>query len=179
MENQVSKYMHVSKLDAGKRQLEFAIKHFLNYSDIVVIHSLASAAHEIFNDLAKKQGIESVIEGLKNRVRPEKKKELIDKLNEAKNFFKHADKDENGILKFIPAQTEYLLLDACNLYTSLTHENPALIFAYKAWFFCKHPDILEIEEQQEKYRELNKIMPHADRNQFLEAVPHLDKKLMS
>jgi len=164
MENTSSKkYVLISKLDAGKRQLESAIKHFLSYSDIVVIHSLTSSAHEILNDLAKKQGIESIIEGVKNRVKPERKKELAKKLNEAKNFFKHADRDEKNVLEFAPLQTEYLLLDACNLYTSITQETPALIFAYRSWFYCKHPDVLEIEEHQEKYKELNRVMPHTDR----------------
>ena len=46
----------VSKLEAGKRQLETAITLYFNYGDPVSIHSLSAAAYVIFRDLNKRRG---------------------------------------------------------------------------------------------------------------------------
>jgi len=42
-----NKFVGLSKLDVAKRELEHAIRLFLNYGDIVVVHLAACAAEEI------------------------------------------------------------------------------------------------------------------------------------
>ena len=139
--------IHISKLDAAKRQLETAIDLFFQEDDAVSIHSLARASHEILESLGKKQGVKSVIEmGLEQSIKPEKWKEIKNKLNIPKNFTKHADKDSDGVLEFHTELPEYYLWDACRLYMLLTQERPKNILVYYLWFTIKNPDTIDVSK---------------------------------
>ena len=51
----------VDKLDAAGRQIDCAIRLFLNDEDPVALHTLTSAAHGIVYDLARQRGIQGSI----------------------------------------------------------------------------------------------------------------------
>ena len=91
----------LSKLDVAERQLIQAIHLFFSQSDPISIHTLSEAAGQVLRDIALGHSTYSFY-----RQHPElsqtKKKELNQQLNEARNFFKHADKDANEILEFHP-----------------------------------------------------------------------------
>ena len=46
----------VTKLEAAERQLRVAIRMFFECKDMIAVHALATAAQEIFSELAKKHG---------------------------------------------------------------------------------------------------------------------------
>ncbi|MDP8260201.1 MAG: hypothetical protein P9L96_04270 [Candidatus Gygaella obscura] len=121
--------MEISKLDASKRQLETAISLFFKEADPVSIHTLTAAAHQILMDLAKLKGIKSFIKD-PIMIRKEYQRMYLQKVNEAENFFKHAENDSHSLLKFNPEETEFLLLDAVNMYMQSTKELPEDMVIY-------------------------------------------------
>jgi len=136
-------YIHISKLDAAKRQLEMAIRLFLGNEDIVSIHTLTAAAHEVLRNLCSKQGKGSFLKDTGLRmIKPEKISEFLKMMNEPENFFKHANKDPEAILKFYIGPTEMLLWDVVAMYQQLTQEVTPLMRVYYLWYFSKYPDVL-------------------------------------
>ncbi len=136
-------FIHLSKLDAAKRQLEIAIRLFLSNSDIVAIHSLAASSHTLLRDLSKKRGKNSwAKDKVLGFVKPEFRKKYIDTINKPDNFIKHADRDAEEILKFVPLHTEILLIDSCSMYQILTSELTPYIMSYRMWFFTNYPDTI-------------------------------------
>lgn len=140
--------MDISKLDAAKRQLDTAINLYFKDADPVSIHTLTAAAHQILMDLAKIEGIKSFMKDT-SIIRKGKEKEFLAMINEAENFFKHAEKDPRGLLKFSPGETEALLLDAVEMYMQVTKEMPEDMSIYRVWFLLKNPEIVsdEIKKQ--------------------------------
>lgn len=134
--------MNISKLDAAKRQLDTAINLFFLERDPVSIHTLVSSSYDILIALAKDQGVEAIIKS-SAMIKKGMEGEWFNLLNEAQNFFKHADRDPKGILEFNPAQTESFLYDASRIYMELTKEKPSNMLAYRAWFFLRNPEILD------------------------------------
>ncbi len=170
--------IYISKLDAAKRQLEIAIRLFLCNLDIVAIHTLTAAAHSLLRDLGKKQNKESLIkDGTIRQFKPEYQKMFSRKLNEAENFFKHADRDNNKLLDFPLLPTELLLWDACSMYFNLTQEDTPLIKIYKWWFFTKYPDFLADKNTKKTVTKLiNKLgLNHNNRGQFLNLLSEATK----
>lgn len=79
-------------------------------------------------------------EQLVNDVLPSAQKLFRAKLNEAENFFKHADRDHQAVHDFDPELTEVFILDACDQYYRLTGEAPPLFKVFRTWFISNHPD---------------------------------------
>lgn len=97
----IAPYIDVSKLDVSKRQIEVAIKLFFNYGDVIAMHTLAAAANQVLADLSKKQDSKSMVRhGMLESVRKGKEKEVRSMINDAENYFKHADKDSGKSFRF-------------------------------------------------------------------------------
>jgi hypothetical protein len=127
--------VNISKLDAARRQLETAVTLYFHDGDPVSIHTLTGAAYEILLNLTRAKGETTMIKDLvKDYIKPQFVKELSRKLNEAQNFFKHADKHPDAILTtFEPEQTNLLLLDACWTYRRLSGERLPLLHVFETW----------------------------------------------
>lgn len=145
--------MDISKLDAAKRQLDTAINLYFKDADPVSIHTLTAAAHQILMDIAKPEGIKSFMKDT-SIIRKGKEKEYLVLINEAENFFKHANKDSHSLLKFIPAQTEAFLLDAVEMYMQVTKEMPEDMSIYRVWFLLNNPEIVS-DETKKQLKEKN------------------------
>ena len=133
--------MKINKLDAGISQLREVIKLFFEQRDPIAIHTVAGAVSLLLYNLGEHKDIENYVRG-NPHIREDKKRQWISIINEAQNFFKHADKDPNAELDFNPKLTELLLFDACLSVESLTGNmfSEARIFAI--WFAAKHPDLV-------------------------------------
>lgn len=170
--------LHISKLDAAKRQLEAAIHLFFRAGDPVSIHTLAGAAFRILDDIGSKQDIKSIHKQLLDWVKLEKKDEVSKAINAAKNFFKHADSDPNGIIKFNPESTTYYLMDASRMYYSLSQQNVPIFKLYDIWFAVRHPDIMLPDENQKLLLEnavaLSKLNPMNPQS-FLVLLPVVEE----
>jgi len=141
--------IQITKLDAAKRQLETAIRLYFNDADPVSIHTLTGAAHSILSDLNKKCGGRPMLISdfpIKNEYRKEFKKIIT----EAKNYFKHADKDPDSTIEFCPDTNDHFLFDACEKYMELTSEKVAFFIIYKAWYANKYPGTIILSHDQNK-----------------------------
>lgn len=70
------------------------------------------------------------------------------KLNEAQNFFKHADRDHESTLQFNPSSTEIMAMDACAKYREITGENPPLFQIYSGWMMVTRPEVYDLPAEQ-------------------------------
>jgi hypothetical protein len=140
--------MEISKPDAAKRQLDVAINLFFKQSDPVSIHTLTAAAHQLLMDIGCPENIKSFVKE-STLIKKEYLKEYTKMINEAENFFKHADRDPSALLKFNPEQTEFLLLDALKMYLQLTEEIPEDMWIFVGWFLIKYPDVVSPDLQDQ------------------------------
>ena len=86
--------LRVSKLEAGKRQLETAIILYFNYGDTVSIHTLSAAAYGVLRDLNEKRGGEPMFkEPLWQLMDTPELREYRKLINQPENFFKHSDRN--------------------------------------------------------------------------------------
>lgn len=142
--------MDISKLDAARRQLDTAICLYFKDADPISIHTLTAAAHQILIDISRPEGIRSFMkDSALDIIKKDKAKEYLLMINEAENFFKHAEKDQHALLKFNPLQTESLLMDAVEMYMQHTNEQPVDMSIFRVWFLLKNPEIVsdEIKKQ--------------------------------
>lgn len=138
----------ITKLEAAKLQLETAIKLFFEDGDFVSIHTLARASHEILEALGKKQGKNTFIKEASDKfIVKERREEVMVKLNEAKNYFKHSDRDPDKILEFNPDFSTYFLWDAARMYHILTSGLSKEMAIYQTWFSIKNPEVLTPDQQ--------------------------------
>ncbi len=141
--------LKISKLDAVKRQLETAIKLYFMSEDPVSIHTLTAAAYNVIRDINRQRGGKPLIvkDQLPEHIKPEYVKDFRNKLNEAENFLKHADRDHDNSLDFYPDQSELLMFDACLAYWKLTGEEPPLFKLYRYWYMANNQDFFILSEE--------------------------------
>ena len=123
--------MIIWKLEAARRQLETAVNLYFHEGDPVSIHTLTCAAYEVIRDINNSQPM--LKDWMKDYINPEYVNEIARKLNEAQNFFKHADRDSDGTLAFEPRTTQILLLDACWTYKRIAEERLPLLAIFEVW----------------------------------------------
>lgn len=168
----------ISKIEAARRQIDTAIKLFFNDQDKISIHTLSCAAHGILNDVGKKIiYIESLHEAVIKCIKPEKKKEILKKINEARNFFKHADKEGiEKILDYKPEVSDFWLIDCLSIYEQLTGEITDNMKIFLVWFNITHKDLLTEIKQIKAIEDLE---PHyKNRMQFYQEILPLVHKII-
>lgn len=141
--------LKISKLDAAKRQLETVIRLYFLQGDPVSIHTLAAAAYNVIRDITTRRGVATMLikDELSQYVRPEHEQAFRRKINEAENFFKHGDRDQEATLDFNPQMSEFFVFDACRQYERLTGEQPPLFLIYRTWFMANHPRMFILPEE--------------------------------
>lgn len=142
----------VTKLDAARRHMNEAIRMLFAQCDPLAIHTLACAATQVLSDLCKARGIPSLLRGA-DGIRQERRKEWIDAIKRAENFFKHADRTPDEVLVFNREQTEIVLLEAGSLYWQLTRHYTFEGFVYYLWASAKYPDLIPDGEYKSKVLE--------------------------
>ena len=172
--------LYISKLDAAKRQLEMALNLFFRNGDPVSIHTLVNASQQILQDICNTQGVQGIKVRIMDMVREDKKKEFLIKINAPRNFFKHADKDPDGIIDFNSEMTYLDLWDACMMYTTLTQETPAIMQVFYIWNYANSPDIIILSDAERKMADLAIATSNLDpknRNGFLQLVPFIEGQM--
>jgi hypothetical protein len=124
--------INIRKLEAARRQLETAIALFFESGDPVSIHTLASAAYDVIDNVNQSRGGKGMFVKRRYTQLPGRPSRSL--LNSAQNFFKHADEDPEEEMEFFPALTEAMMADACKTYLEMTGEKVAL-FHYMRWWF--------------------------------------------
>ena len=139
--------IRVGKLEAAVRQLDTAIEFWFSEGDIVSVHTLASAAHEVIHSLHQNRyppGLspDLLLDSLV--IRDQGSRDWVRLLRAPQNFFKHADKDPDpaGSIEFSPRTSELFILTGIrglgNLGVALSTPQSAFL----AWFALNRPSYL-------------------------------------
>jgi hypothetical protein len=129
----------VTKLEAAERQIKEAIWLFFEKRDYISIHTLAGAANQILYDISEKSGIESLRSSL--MVKEEYRKEWINNLNKARNFFKHAKNDPNTLLEFNQELNVFLIVDTLSIYIKVAQKVFPELEVFQIWFTLAYPHL--------------------------------------
>lgn len=109
--NDKTQTLHISKLDAARRQLETAITMWFRGDDPVSTHTLAFAAYEIIHTISKKRDPnrrDLIFDAL--IVKDEYRAESNVFIKQHANFFKHGDRDGEATIEFKPILTDLFLM---------------------------------------------------------------------
>jgi len=170
-------YNGVPKIMAAEEQLKTAIRLFLKDEDPISVHALASAAQEILASLAKKQGTKSLKQQALDAAGESKREDLLKAMNEAKNDFKHADRDPDKITKLSQGYTEMVLFDAVTLYYSITQQKVPAFMIYDLWVYSKYREAHGLKPDVEAvYIDMLAGHTHEDKNHFLRLIADLENK---
>lgn len=131
----------ITKIDAGRRQINQAIRLFFDGGDTVSIHTIASAAAQVVADLGRPQGLGFTRN--KAVIKPDRWKEFRQLITEYEVFFKHADQnpDPNVTLEFHPEMSELMLFEAIEVLRQLTGKLSYEAFWFTIWMFSNQPDL--------------------------------------
>jgi len=161
---QRSKLPSVTKLDAARRQLEFAIEAHFEGRDPFAIHSVVAAAFGILRGLANRAGTVRAHEALKDHIRPGMEREYWAYMNRASNFLKHADRDPDESLEGINEEiNDPSIFMAALYYTDLKGSATGAISVYTWWYAALHPSVLTDEFRAEIER---RVAPGAEIQQL-------------
>ena len=141
--------MIVTKIGAARSQLNEAITLFFEERDPVSIHTLASASLQILNDHIQDQGIvwddNLLLHYNSIYIKDEHRREWCAKINEARNFFKHADKDVcegKSSIDFNPSMNDFHIMEAIRSLKVVEGAQCVFSFemkAYLAWLNLNYP----------------------------------------
>ncbi|MFZ4288156.1 hypothetical protein [Variovorax sp. HJSM1_2] len=131
----------VTKLDAAERLLSEAINLFFEQRNMIAVHALASAAFQVLADLGARQGF---VNCLRDNVMicADRRKEWVELLNRAQNFFKHADRDPHSQLEFSPNLTPLFISEAIHLQYKISGNQPKTSTTFQMWFISAYADLL-------------------------------------
>ena len=162
----------VSKLDAARRQLETAVRLYFAEADPVSIHTLTAAAYQVLSDINRARGGSPMLkEQAPTWVQADLQDAARRRLNEAQNFFKHADKDHEGTLTFNPRPTELMIFDACEKYKEMTGEAVPVFGVYHAWsWFGPGAGLVKGDERERLVESLRRAFPGTSRGSFFREV---------
>ncbi len=149
----------ITKISIARSQLKEAIRLFFEERDPVSIHTLVGASLQILNDYIDHNKLQIPLLNFRSDnsiIRKERQKEWSQKTSEAKNFFKHADRDlKNGknSLEFETDLNDFHILAALSALQSIQNSHTIFFdgdsetsdegFLFLMWFFTNHPDLID------------------------------------
>ena len=95
----------VTKLDAARRQLRFAIRAMFDEEDPLAVHTLVGAASTIASNLVDAEKSWDKMAQESNGLKPG---EYFKIMREAQSFLKDAENDSNEVYEFDPEHTDAL-----------------------------------------------------------------------
>jgi hypothetical protein len=145
----------VSKIEAARRQIEAAIWLWFVDSDIVSVHTLASAAHRLLCELASLWGVDAWPSS--EAYLPKREQREIFPATDAVQFFRHAKTKETYELS--EQWTELYLFDAVIAYSNLAGEEPAsaLMSTFVVRFGVERQDLFVPDAFTLLERKVNKV----------------------
>jgi hypothetical protein len=145
----------ITKLDAARRQIDFAIAQHFAEGDPFAIHTVVAAALGILRALAESRGDVHIHTSLKGIIRPGMETKFWGALNRASNFLKHADRDPEATLENVDeAVNEPTLHLACLYYLGLAGQASDAMTVYIWWFVALNPNLMAEDFQAELQQRL-------------------------
>lgn len=136
MSSDFSPEFQITKLDAACRQLDTAIQLLFEQGDSVSIHTLAHAAFGILKGVATHRRETQILDTAHALAAEGKSGDFWTGFNRAGNFFKHADKDPNGVFVGIQEENEALISIAVRIYLDLGCSITPQMTAFSLWWAC-------------------------------------------
>lgn len=160
--------MELTKLDVARRQLVTAIRLFFSNGDPVSIYTLASNAWEVIDELCKGRDINTVSDQTRSHLDPSKDLKAHYINSPYRNFFKHANRDPDGVVTGFTAKTpEAVLFLAAEDYIRLNKASPVEVQVYQFWFTAMYPEKLSPASAADRTPKSNVAFPdiaHAQRS---------------
>ena len=132
----------VTKIDAARRQLDSAIGLFFSQGDPIAVATLAYNALEISATLARQSGafdwttFEDVAQSLGTTGAEARRI-----VHHPRNFFKHADRDQDDVLpSWTDNDIEHLLALTVIQFGEVA-ERSAEMWSALIWYYATHPDV--------------------------------------
>src|SRR5436190_681086 len=151
----------VTKIDAARRQLDVAIWLFFADGDPISIRTLAGAASTVLADLIEAKdpngSWRARIVGDSGLPRAQ----VMSIINEAPNFFKHADRDPDAFILFDHEENDDVL-SVCVLEFGEFGQTSLHMQAFQIWYMAEHPapfssGIPQIAVARRVFPELDKL----------------------
>ncbi len=131
----------ITKLEAAARQLDVAISLWFRDEDLIAVHTLAAASHQVVHDIVQQnKGPDLIFNTLS--IKDEYRKGFIRLMKEPQNFFKHADKDPQGEIDFYHAMPEFFIMMTLVGLEFLKVPYDGYRAAFSHWFTIHHPEVL-------------------------------------
>lgn len=141
--NQLQPRTIISKEEAARRQIETAIGLYLCDDDAVSVHVLGNTASAILTAVCRTKGIQPFRDAFISYVKPQYQKLANTKMNEAYNYFKHADRDaEANLENFDDRRNGMLLFSCCQDYQKAFGKLPSSLLVFFWWFVAANPEIM-------------------------------------
>lgn len=137
----------IGKLEAARRQIEFAIRANFENRDPFAIHTVIEAAFGILRVLAEKHGAVRIHQALVDRIKPGMEREFWWYINRASNFLKHADRDPDEFLEDVNEEiNDVAIFFAIAYYADLSEEPISRsMHLFFTWYLCSHPHLMTDE----------------------------------
>jgi len=134
----------ITKLEAGQRQLESAIRMFFANEDILAVHTVSRAAFRILYDITKEGEAKTALDAYIKKVG-------MNRFNEVTNFLKHADQDpEAEIDDNFYKYTEAGIGMAIGLYAYNARKINPEMKGFRLWSAMMRPEHFDIPEDTKK-----------------------------
>ena len=164
----------VTKLDAARRQLGTAIRLLFAQGDAVSVHTLAHAAFGVLKGVAEHRGERRILDEARAIAATYRGGDFWTRFNRTGNFFKHVDKDPDGLLSERPEEeNEALISLAVEMYRDLNGLVTPEIEAFYLWWRCIHfYNIDDVPEPFMSWLTANASRLHSDARTDLLALGH-------
>jgi hypothetical protein len=128
----------ITKLDVVEKEIVAAVHLLFDGGDPIPVYALAAAAREITTKLCEKRGLRSMVDAIQEAHPHMTRKDIYREASKHAAFFKHADRDPNGVLDdFDPTEADSLLWMAYFDFRRLCGRKPVEGDAFELWFFAK------------------------------------------
>lgn len=131
----------LDKITVARRQLVEAIRLLFENRDPVTVYSLATNAQEILSTLCECRGVTSLRTHIARPAGLTDAQVQATMINPARNFFKHANTDPDGILDdFRDEDCDPVILIACVDLLVLEGKSPIEVQVFVTWYAALYPE---------------------------------------
>ncbi|PWE78886.1 hypothetical protein XF30_21205 [Bradyrhizobium sp. SUTN9-2] len=132
--------MPISKLEAAQRQLDCAIRLFINGEELLAVHALSRAAFRVLYDIYPSYRDDGFSTDLGKFIEVGGWK----RFNDAANFLKHTDRDPTAQGEVSEPDTQMGIGFGIVLHHRLTGTHTPEMKAFDAWMKALHPDEFKV-----------------------------------
>ena len=139
----------LDKKIVARAQLDQSIELALRHNNPVASNTLAWAAVDVLEALARQRGVEGFYKEMEIGIKPEFLSLWYNILKNGYNFSKHADRDPDGLIDdFRPEAVTWTILGGCLTYNRVFGTRSWNMLVFQMWFNCRNPHILAEDSRE-------------------------------